>query len=106
MASPTVNAVGEPVPTSAVLMSASKHIASRCRSENIAFLKCKKDDLNPEKCLDKGRQVTGCVLSLLKELHQNCTKEMDAYANCMYYNTDEFELCRKEQKEFEKVCPL
>lgn len=42
----------------------------------------------------------------LKDLHHSCTKEMDSYAGCMYYNTDEFELCRKEQKEFEKACPL
>ncbi|XP_076935800.1 NADH dehydrogenase [ubiquinone] 1 alpha subcomplex subunit 8-B-like [Bidens hawaiensis] len=87
MASSSVEASGEPVPTSAVLMSASKHIAIGCRGENVAFLKCKKEDPNPEKCLDKGRQVTRCVLSLLKDLHQKCTKEMDAYAGCMYYNT-------------------
>ncbi|KAG5554902.1 hypothetical protein RHGRI_012456 [Rhododendron griersonianum] len=42
----------------------------------------------------------------LKDLHQSCTKEMDAYVGCMYYHTNEFELCRKEQKEFEKACPL
>ena len=42
----------------------------------------------------------------LKELQQRCTKEMDAYAGCMYYYTNEFELCRKEQKEFEKACPF
>ena len=45
-------------------------------------------------------------LRRLKDLHQRCTKEMDAYAGCMYYHTNEFELCRKEQKEFEKACPL
>ncbi|CAK9161903.1 unnamed protein product [Ilex paraguariensis] len=65
-----------------------------------------KDDPNPEKCLDKGHQVTRCVLRLLKDLHQRCTKEMDAYAACLYDHTNEFELCRKEQKEFEKACPL
>ncbi|CAL5415837.1 unnamed protein product [Camellia sinensis] len=136
MSSSTVDPAGEPIPTSAVLMSSAKHIASRCRNENLAFLKCKKDDPNPEKCLDKGQQVTRCVLSLkkcwsspllkwdstregfctesgsfppvvmLKDLHQRCTKEMDAYVGCMYYYTDEFDLCRKEQKEFEKACPL
>ncbi|KAJ0936739.1 putative polyphosphate kinase [Helianthus annuus] len=60
-----VDAVGEPIPTSAVLMSASKHIAGKCRGQNIAFLKCKKDDPNPEKCLDKGNQVTRCVHSFI-----------------------------------------
>ncbi|XP_059632638.1 NADH dehydrogenase [ubiquinone] 1 alpha subcomplex subunit 8-B-like [Cornus florida] len=102
----TVSPEGDPIPTSAVLMAVSKHIATKCRNENLAFLKCKKDDPNPEKCLDKGRQVTSCVLSLLKDLHQRCTKEMDAYAGCMYYYTNEFDLCRKEQAEFEKACPL
>ncbi|KAL9992924.1 putative NADH dehydrogenase [ubiquinone] (complex I), alpha subcomplex, subunit 8 [Helianthus debilis subsp. tardiflorus] len=48
----------------------------------------------------------GLVDKKLKDLHQKCTKEMDAYAGCMYQNTDEFELCRKEQKDFEKACPL
>ncbi|RWW64933.1 hypothetical protein BHE74_00027796 [Ensete ventricosum] len=58
--SSTVDAAGEPIPTSAVLMAAAKHITQRCRAENVAFIKCKKKDANPEKCLDKGRQVTSC----------------------------------------------
>eukprot|EP01018_Ginkgo_biloba_P008205 Gb_25648 [translate_table: standard] len=61
-----VNAAEEPIPTSAILMAASKHIATRCRPENKAFLDCKRADPNPEKCLDKGRDVTRCVLSLFK----------------------------------------
>ncbi|KAK9137031.1 hypothetical protein Sjap_007625 [Stephania japonica] len=101
-----VDESGEPIPTSAVLMASSKHIATKCRSENLAFINCKKKDPNPEKCLEKGREVTRCVLHLLKDLHQRCTKEMDAYAGCMYYYTNEFDLCRKEQQEFEKACPF
>ncbi|ERN10916.1 hypothetical protein AMTRI_Chr12g271870 [Amborella trichopoda] len=101
-----VDAVGEPIPTSAVLMAASKHIARKCRAENRDFLNCKRKDPNPEKCLDKGQEVTRCVLSLLKGLHRTCGKEMDAYVGCMYYHTNEFELCRKEQELFEKACPL
>ena len=42
----------------------------------------------------------------LKDLHQKCQKEMDDYVGCMYYYTNEFDLCRKEQEAFEKVCPL
>ncbi|GMP92606.1 hypothetical protein CsSME_00042761 [Camellia sinensis var. sinensis] len=95
--STNVDAVGDPIATSAVLMASAKHIEINCKGENIAFLKCKKDDPNPEKCLDKGHQVTRCVFGLLKDLHQRCTKEMDAYAGCMYYHTNEFDLCRKEQ---------
>ncbi|XP_062082535.1 NADH dehydrogenase [ubiquinone] 1 alpha subcomplex subunit 8-B [Humulus lupulus] len=104
--SSAVDAAGDPIPTSAVLMASSKQIAFRCQAENVAFLKCKKNDPNPEKCLDKGQQVTRCVLGLLRDLHQKCTKEMDDYVGCMYYNTNEFDLCRKEQQAFEKACPL
>ena len=59
---------GEPIPTSAVLMAASKHIGLRCEAENLDFLRCKKKDPNPEKCLDKGQQVTRCVLGLYVSL--------------------------------------
>lgn len=47
-----------------------------------------------------------CLFIRLKDLHQRCTKEMDDYVGCMYYYTNEFDLCRKEQQEFEKACPL
>ncbi|KAK4267750.1 hypothetical protein QN277_024490 [Acacia crassicarpa] len=102
----SVDASGNPIPTSAVLMAASKHIGFKCQSENLDFLRCKKKDPNPEKCLDKGQEVTRCVLNLLKDLHKKCTKEMDEYVGCMYYYTNEFEMCRKEQQAFEKACPL
>ncbi|GMN46515.1 hypothetical protein TIFTF001_015693 [Ficus carica] len=67
-----VDSSGEPIPTSAVLMASSKHIALRCQSENVEFLKCKKKDQNPEKCLDKGQQVTRCVLGLEKVRNDDC----------------------------------
>ncbi|KAK3440978.1 hypothetical protein EUGRSUZ_B01240 [Eucalyptus grandis] len=102
----SLDAAGGPIPTSAVLTASSMHIGASCLSENVAFLKCKQKDPNPEKCLEKGQQVTRCVLHLLKDLHQRCTKEMDAYVGCMYYHTNEFDLCRKEQQAFEKACPL
>ncbi|OIV89876.1 hypothetical protein TanjilG_18596 [Lupinus angustifolius] len=62
--SSAIDASGNPIPTSSVLMAASKHIGIRCHSENLEFLKCKKKDQNPEKCLEQGRQVTRCALGL------------------------------------------
>lgn len=97
-------AEGSPVTTSAVLMSVSKHITRHCRSQNKAFLDCKRADPNPETCLHRGQDVTRCVLSLLKELHDKCPKEMDAYTKCMDYYGNEFKLCRKQQQEFEGAC--
>ncbi|OMO53758.1 hypothetical protein CCACVL1_28377 [Corchorus capsularis] len=60
-----VDPAGEPIPTSSVLMSAAKHIEIKCRSENVEFLRCKRNDPNPEKCLEKGRQATRCTLGVL-----------------------------------------
>ncbi|KAK7294223.1 hypothetical protein RJT34_17110 [Clitoria ternatea] len=39
----------------------------------------------------------------LRDLHQKCTREMDDYVG---YHTNEFDLCRKEQKAFESKCSL
>lgn len=50
--------------------------------------------------------VIKCFFCSLKDLHQKCTKEMDDYVGCMYYHTNEFDLCRKEQQAFEKKCSL
>ncbi|KAK8613060.1 hypothetical protein V6N13_104382 [Hibiscus sabdariffa] len=69
MATKVVDAAGEPIPTSSVLMSAAKHIEIKCMSENVEFLKCKKKDPNPEKCLDKGRQATRCALGVMPICH-------------------------------------
>lgn len=63
-ANAAVDGTGNPIPTSAVLTASAKHIGIRCMPENTAFLKCKKNDPNPEKCLEKGRDVTRCVLGL------------------------------------------
>ena len=53
-----------PLATSAVLMSAARHIGKTCGAENAAFVDCKRNDENPEKCLQKGQAVTSCVLKL------------------------------------------
>ena len=53
-----------PPPTSAVLMSISKHIAIRCSKINRAYIDCKAKDADPAKCLAEGDAVTGCVIDL------------------------------------------
>jgi NADH dehydrogenase (ubiquinone) 1 alpha subcomplex subunit 8 len=53
-----------PPPTSAVLMSISKHMAIRCSKVNKAYLACKDRDADPAKCLQEGDAVSGCVIDL------------------------------------------
>ena len=61
-------AVRDRAPTSALLMSISKHVAVRCAKVNKAFIDCKKRDKNPEACLSEGEAVTICVVDLLSLL--------------------------------------
>lgn len=51
-------------PTSAVLMSVSKHISHRCAKVNKAYVECKKKDKNPAACIKEGEAVTGCAVDL------------------------------------------
>jgi NADH dehydrogenase (ubiquinone) 1 alpha subcomplex subunit 8 len=51
-----------PPPTSAVLMSISKHLAARCSKQSKAFIECKRMDKNPETCLKQGDEVTACAI--------------------------------------------
>ncbi|EFJ12296.1 hypothetical protein SELMODRAFT_149059 [Selaginella moellendorffii] len=95
-----------PLPTTPVLMSVARHVARRCTAQNKAFMECKRSLRDPEKCLDEGHQVMGCVSSLIKELHATCGKEMESYTGCMDYYSKDLEMCRQKQKEFEAACPL
>ncbi len=47
--------------TSDVLWAASKLIGRECASENLNFLECKKEDPNPQACVNAGKGVTQCV---------------------------------------------
>jgi len=51
----------EIVPTSSVLYAAHKHIGERCKDVSMAFLRCKKRDLDPSVCLKEGEAVMGCL---------------------------------------------
>ncbi|KAK9822386.1 hypothetical protein WJX81_007040 [Elliptochloris bilobata] len=95
-----------PPPTSAVLMSISKHIAVRCKKPNAAFIACKKVDRNPEACLSQGNAVTSCTIDVLKEANSKAPEEFKKYTDCMDYYSNKFKKCRKEQAAFEEAFPI
>ena len=94
-------------PTSALLMAASKHVAVRCSGVNAAYVRCKdKNNGDPRPCLKEGEDVTGCVVSVLKDLNAACPDQLKAYCECMDYYSNRFTKCRNEQKAFEECAPL
>lgn len=52
---------GSAYATSDVLWATAKVIGSSCASQNLAFLRCKKESFEPVHCLAKGKDVMGCV---------------------------------------------
>mmetsp|Transcript_34287 Transcript_34287/g.61195 ORF Transcript_34287/g.61195 Transcript_34287/m.61195 type:complete len:102 (-) Transcript_34287:90-395(-) len=95
-----------PLPTSAVLTSIAKHIAVNCKSENRAFMECKKENRDPEACLAVGESVTKCTVALLKKLNATAPKELKAYYECMDYYSNNLLRCREYEEAFFKMCPL
>eukprot|EP00899_Mesostigma_viride_P013241 jgi/Mesvir1/21918/Mv01975-RA.1 len=127
---PAASAVNGP-PNSFVLMAAAKHVAASCAAQNAGYIACKKQNADPQECLKQGDAVTTCVLSLtlsacaritalydpppaclmpiacsLKGLHSRCNKTFNGYVKCMDYYSNQFDMCRNEQKAFEKECPI
>ena len=51
-----------PPPTSAVLMSISKHLATKCNKQSKDYIECKRRDKNPESCIREGDTVTACAI--------------------------------------------
>lgn len=87
--------------TSAALYAASNFINEECAAVNSAFMKCKAADANPAACLAKGSAVTSCVTTVEKRLRTKCKAEWTAYAQCLWYNNNEFSECRAEQEDLE-----
>ncbi|OUS49029.1 hypothetical protein BE221DRAFT_59342, partial [Ostreococcus tauri] len=94
------------VPTSSVLFAVRKHAGRTCASHTAAFLACKRGDQDPETCLREGAALTGCLVDALKDLKSKCGDELNGYAACLDYRSNNFEKCRKEQAAFENTCTL
>ena len=98
---------GDSRPTSALLMSASKHISLQCRKVNEAYIACKdRNHGNPSACLQEGEAVTACTVAVLTELNTTCPEQLRSYCECMDYYSNRFAKCRKEQEAFETCAPL
>ena len=94
------------VPASSMLFAVHKHLQTRCAAKTSAFLACKKQDQDPEKCLKQGAAMTGCLVEVLRDLKATCGDELNGYAGCLDYRSNNFEKCRAEQEAFETKCSL
>ncbi len=74
-----------------------------CAAPNDAFLRCKANDENPERCLAEGAAVQSCALSVLKSAMESCGEAFQKYADCLDSQISQeymFERCRKPEAAF------
>ena len=91
------------VPTGAVLYGLAKHIKASCGTCSRDFMRCKKEDMDPKACLDKGATLTRCVMDVTKTANEKAGEELNKFASCLHYYGSKFEKCRKEQAAFDEA---
>ncbi|XP_032521619.2 NADH dehydrogenase [ubiquinone] 1 alpha subcomplex subunit 8-like [Danaus plexippus] len=90
------------LPTS-ILMAASPYIGKQCECVNNEFMLCRYESNDPRTCVDLGKKVTSCTLSLFQNIKKNCLEEFIQYANCIDKSSGDFCLskCRNTQGIFD-----
>eukprot|EP01084_Bolivina_argentea_P209478 356813_1 len=89
--------------TSDMLWAASKLIGRECASANLRFLECKKENPNPQACLEAGKGVTQCVHEVLKRVDASeCNEVFIQWKDCLKQTRKKHFLpCRELQRSFE-----
>eukprot|EP00735_Rhodelphis_limneticus_P012923 TRINITY_DN6352_c0_g1::TRINITY_DN6352_c0_g1_i1::g.524::m.524 TRINITY_DN6352_c0_g1::TRINITY_DN6352_c0_g1_i1::g.524 ORF type:complete len:151 (-),score=19.18,sp/Q9SQT4/NDA8A_ARATH/39.81/4e-14,CHCH/PF06747.8/3,CHCH/PF06747.8/5.6,Colipase-like/PF15083.1/0.24 TRINITY_DN6352_c0_g1_i1:210-662(-) len=87
------------------MLAAHKFLAITCLRENEAFLRCKRNNTDPEDCLKQGEQVIKCSILSMKLLNQYCSKEHCKMVDCLDDNHSKFGFCESERTAAE-TCGL
>ncbi|KAJ1722983.1 ndufa8, NADH-ubiquinone oxidoreductase complex I 19kd subunit [Coemansia erecta] len=94
---PHVDEIGS---TSAPLKSASYFIGSVCKEYNEDFMLCKNESRDPAHCLQEGRKVTRCAISVLNKIEKECLDEFRAHWQCLDAKNQELGKCRGPEKTY------
>lgn len=90
--------------STATLLSAGPYVGKVCEAVNNEFMLCRQETKDPRACLNQGRQVTACALSVFRSIKKECKDEFNQYANCVDKSSGDYSLqyCRKTQAVFDK----
>ncbi|KAI0700594.1 NADH dehydrogenase, alpha subcomplex, subunit 8 [Cytidiella melzeri] len=88
--------------TSGPLKSAAFFIGAHCKDYNDDFMLCKAENRDPAHCLKEGRRVTRCAQDLITKMRENCLAEFDKHWNCLEWNNQEYNYCRKPERALNK----
>ncbi|KAA1466614.1 NADH dehydrogenase alpha subcomplex subunit 8 [Dentipellis sp. KUC8613] len=96
---PKVNELGT---TSAPLKSAAFFIGAHCKEFNEDFMLCKAENRDPAHCLKEGRRVTRCATDIINKMRENCLSQFEEHWQCLEYNNQEYQFCRKPERALNK----
>ncbi|XP_069954150.1 NADH dehydrogenase [ubiquinone] 1 alpha subcomplex subunit 8 [Cherax quadricarinatus] len=86
------------------LRAAAFHMGKTCETPNNEFMLCRREEKDPRKCINEGKEVTACALSFFRKIKKNCLEEFTQYSNCLDKSSVnlEYRHCRNTQAIFDK----
>ncbi|CAH1774191.1 unnamed protein product [Owenia fusiformis] len=90
--------------SSGVLRAGAHHFGKYCDFQSKEFMLCWREEKDPRKCINEGKEVTNCGFEFFGEVKKHCMDSFTKYWNCidnagtrMHYDR-----CRETQAAFDK----
>ncbi|XP_041371943.1 NADH dehydrogenase [ubiquinone] 1 alpha subcomplex subunit 8-like [Gigantopelta aegis] len=89
--------------TSSVLRAGAHQFGKYCDNVCKEFMLCRKEEGDPRKCLNEGKEVTRCAFDFFGKVKNSCYEEFTNYWQCVDKSGREMYLkpCRKPQLVFD-----
>lgn len=84
-------------------LSSAMWLGKYCDNQSKEFMLCRKEEQDPRKCLEYGRQLTDCGMEFFRFVKHNCREELEWYTKCLDWTGPEpsYRRCRHEQALFD-----
>lgn len=85
------------------LLSSAMWLGKYCDNQCKDFMLCRKEVMDPRKCLKYGHEVTNCGIEFFKKVKNTCRDELTWYTKCVDFSGQEINArkCRREQALFD-----
>lgn len=85
------------------LLSSAMWLGKYCDNQCKDFMLCRKEEMDPRKCLTESNEVTDCGLDFFKKVKKTCKDELEWYTKCLDFTggQPQYRRCRREQAIFD-----
>jgi len=112
-----------PPPPSAALFAAWAHVKAACEPSSAAFLACRSEKRDPEKCLKEGEATRVCTYDAVLRARAGAgappadaagaqagegpaSAAFDALARCLWTHSNKLPKCRREEEALRALSPV